>query len=98
MGRVRHFSKLSDLILRSIAQAMRLEGWPRIAAVQAAILRDERKSALLRMRSGSFGIDPLRIHPDHVGNVADAVARQQLREAGGDRTDHAGALIDQRGQ
>jgi hypothetical protein len=33
-------SIVSDLILRSIAQAMRLEGWPRIAAVQAAILRD----------------------------------------------------------
>ena len=31
-----------DLILRSIAQAMRLEGWPRAMAVQAAILRDAR--------------------------------------------------------
>jgi len=29
-----------DLILRSIAQAMRFEGWPRATAVQAAILRD----------------------------------------------------------
>ena len=40
----------SDLILRSIAQAVRLEGWPRAAPMQAAILRDARKSALLRMR------------------------------------------------
>jgi hypothetical protein len=40
----------SVLILRSIAQAMRLEGWPR-TPVQAAILRDARKGALLRMRS-----------------------------------------------
>jgi hypothetical protein len=32
-----------DLILRSIAQAMRLEGWPQMTAVQAAILRDARR-------------------------------------------------------
>jgi hypothetical protein len=31
-----------NLILRSIAQAMRLEGWLRMTAVQAAILRDDR--------------------------------------------------------
>ena len=49
-GSSNHIGILPDLILRSIAQAMRLEGWPR-AAVQAAILRDARKSALLRMRS-----------------------------------------------
>src|SRR5271168_3126682 len=42
--------RYSDLILRSIARAMRLEGWLRIAAVQAAILRDACKSTLLRMR------------------------------------------------
>jgi hypothetical protein len=43
-----------DLILRSIAQAMRLEGWPRAMAVQAAILRDARFAGLLRMRSEEF--------------------------------------------
>jgi hypothetical protein len=47
---------ISDLILRSIAQAMRLEGWPQETAVQAAILRDARKGALLRMRSAP--VDP----------------------------------------
>jgi hypothetical protein len=31
-----------DLILRSIAPAMRIEGWPRMTAVPAAILRDAR--------------------------------------------------------
>jgi Flp pilus assembly protein CpaB len=36
---------------------MRLEGWPQATTVQAAILRDARKSALLRMRPVS-GIDP----------------------------------------
>ena len=46
------------LILRSIARAMRLEGWPRATAVQAAILRDasrrpEGEGLLLRMRSES---------------------------------------------
>jgi len=45
-----------DLILRSIAQAMRLEGWLRETAVQAAILRDTSlrpsgKGLFLRMRS-----------------------------------------------
>jgi hypothetical protein len=30
---------------------MRLEGWPQATSMQAAILRDARKSALLRMRS-----------------------------------------------
>jgi hypothetical protein len=49
-----------NLILRSVAQAMRLEGWPRAAAVQAAILRDARKSALLRMRSA-------RVDPELIG-------------------------------
>jgi hypothetical protein len=44
-----------DLILRSIAQAMSLEGWPRATAVQAAILRDTSlrppgKGLFLRMR------------------------------------------------
>jgi hypothetical protein len=56
-------SRSSDLILRSIAQAMRLEGWRR-TLVQAAILRDARiggatappESALLRMRSAR--VDP----------------------------------------
>jgi hypothetical protein len=43
-----------DFILRSIAQAMRLEGWPRAMAVQAAILRDARFAGLLRMRSEQF--------------------------------------------
>jgi hypothetical protein len=33
---------LPNLILRSIGQAMRLEGWPRMTAVQAAIRRDDR--------------------------------------------------------
>jgi len=38
---------------------MRLEGWPRATAVQAAILRDASlsppgESLLLRMRSGKF--------------------------------------------
>ncbi len=51
-----HIGILPDLILRSVAQAMRLEGWPRATAVQAAILRDARKSALLRMRSAR--VDP----------------------------------------
>jgi hypothetical protein len=36
-----------------IAQAMRLEGWPQATDVQATTLRDERKNALLRMRSES---------------------------------------------
>jgi len=48
-----------DLILRSIAQAMRLEGRPRVAAVQAAILRDASDRPrgdrlLLRMRSANL--------------------------------------------
>jgi hypothetical protein len=43
-----------DLILRSIAQAMRLEGWPRAMAVQAAILRNARFGGLLRMMSEEF--------------------------------------------
>jgi len=48
-----------NLILRSIAPAMRLEGWPRATAVQAAILRDASlgpsgKGLLLRMRPESL--------------------------------------------
>jgi hypothetical protein len=48
----------NHLILRSIAQAMRLEGWPRGDVVQAAILRDasrrpEGEGLLLRMRAES---------------------------------------------
>jgi hypothetical protein len=47
------------LILRSIAQAMRLEGWPQTTTVQAAILRDASRrpkgeGLLLRMRSESL--------------------------------------------
>ena len=50
---------LPDLILRSIAQAMRLEGWPQTTAAQAAILRDATlrppgKGLLLRMRTESM--------------------------------------------
>jgi hypothetical protein len=52
-------SMLSVLILRSIAQAMRLEGWLQATAVQAAILRDASlrpsgKGSLLRMRTASM--------------------------------------------
>jgi hypothetical protein len=47
-----------DLILRSIAQAMRLEGRPQAMVVQAAILREQAfalagKGLLLRMRTES---------------------------------------------
>src|SRR5580698_5221931 len=40
----------SDLILRSL-RSKRLEGWPRESIVAAGILRDARKSALLRIRT-----------------------------------------------
>src|SRR5215467_9468570 len=56
---------LTDLILRSRASARRLEGWPLVRAVSAAILRDARilrqvlRSALLRMRSTTK-----RLYPD----------------------------------
>jgi hypothetical protein len=48
-----------NLILRSIAQAMRLEGWLRAMAVRAAILRDASlrpasDGLLLRMRTESL--------------------------------------------
>jgi len=39
---------------------MRLEGWPQATAVQAAILRDARKGALVRMRSA-------RVDPELIG-------------------------------
>jgi hypothetical protein len=43
---VRSSQPIPDLILRSIAKAMRLEGWLRVTTAPAAILRDARaKSA-----------------------------------------------------
>jgi len=36
---------------------MRLEGWPQATAAQAAILRDARKCALLRMRSARVDLE-----------------------------------------
>jgi outer membrane protein OmpA-like peptidoglycan-associated protein len=42
---------ISDPVVRSIAPAKRLEGWPRTTAMQAAMLRDARKSARLGMRT-----------------------------------------------
>jgi outer membrane protein OmpA-like peptidoglycan-associated protein len=49
--RVPELRIMSDVILRSIAPAMRLEGGPRTTAMQAAILRDTRDGALLGMRT-----------------------------------------------
>src|SRR5436309_14403435 len=40
---VRSSQRISDLILRSVAKAMRLEGWLRVTTAPAAILRDARK-------------------------------------------------------
>jgi hypothetical protein len=53
---------------------MRLEGWPQATALQAAILRDARKSALLRMRSARVDIELMGLMPS-IHSLQDAKVR-----------------------
>src|ERR1700716_4026530 len=56
VSEVRNISAASpDLILRSLAQARRLEGWPRATAVQAGILRDAPLATLAALRRWRAG-------------------------------------------